>query len=158
MAKVKSIPDGFHTVTPYLTQRDSSKAIDFYKRAFGAHEVMRMAGPGGKGVGHAEIKIGDSIVFMSDEFPKGGTRAPESLGGATGSVFLYVSDVDQTFARAVRAGARAGMAPSNMFWGDRFGTLVDPFGHHWGVATHIEDVPPAEMEKRAKEAMAHMAG
>jgi len=154
---VKPIPDGFRTVTPYLTLRDAAPAIDFYKKAFGAQEVMRMPGPEGKGVMHAEIKIGDSMLFMSDEQPKGDTQAPESLGGATGSVLLYVPDVDATFNRAVQAGAKAIMPPANMFWGDRFAKLVDPFGHHWALATHKEDVPPDEMSRRAKEAMKQMA-
>src|SRR5437773_1413912 len=153
---VKPIPDGYHTATPYLTLGDAAQAIDFYKRAFGAQELMRMAGPGGKGVGHAEIKIGDSIVFLSDEFPQGGTRSPQALGGSTTSVMLYVPDVDAVFERAVKAGATSAMPPTDMFWGDRFGKLVDPFGHHWGVATHKEDVAPADMERRAKEAMAKM--
>ena len=155
---VKPIPDGFRTITPYLTLRDSAPAIDFYKKAFGAQEVMRMPGPEGKGVMHAEIKIGDSMLFMSDEHRQADTQAPESLGGATGSVLLYVPDVDATFNRAVQAGAKAIMPPTNMFWGDRFAKLVDPFGHHWGLATHKEDVPPDEMSRRAKEAMKQMAG
>jgi PhnB protein len=150
---VKPIPEGYHSVTPYLTLRDAGRAIDFYVKAFGAREVMRMPGPGGKGVGHAEIVIGDSHIFMSDEMPQAQTRAPESLGGSTGSVFLYVPDVDATFNRAVQAGAKVTMPLADMFWGDRFGTLVDPFGHHWGLATHTEDVPPQEMEKRMKAAM-----
>jgi len=153
----KPIPDGFRTVTPYLTLRDAAAGIEFYKRALGAQELMRMPGPGGKGVMHGEIKIGDSIIFLSDESPQGKTRAPESLGGATGSIFLYVPDVDAAFDRAVKAGARSEMPPTDMFWGDRFGSLVDPFGHHWGLATHVEDVPPKEMEQRAKKAMAEMA-
>jgi PhnB protein len=154
MAKATShIPPGYHTVTPYLTHRDTAQAIDFYKRALGAEELMRMPGPGGQGVGHAEIKIGDSIIFMSDESPHSQTRAPSSLGGATSSLFLYVPDVDAAFDRAVKAGAKVTMPPADMFWGDRFGTLADPFGHHWGLATHKEDVSPAEMEKRMKAQM-----
>lgn len=154
MAKATShVPAGYHTVTPYLTLRDAAQAIDFYTRALGAEELMRMPGPGGKGVGHAEIKIGDSIVFLSDESLHGQTRAPASLGGATGYLFLYVPDVDAAFDRAVKAGAKVTMPLADMFWGDRFGTLVDPFGHHWGLATHQEDVPPAEIEKRMKVQM-----
>lgn len=154
---VKPIPDGFRTITPYLTLRDGAQAIDFYRKAFGAQEVMRMPGADGKGVMHAEIKIGDSMLFLSDEFPQGGTQAPDSLGGATGSVFLYVQDVDATFDRAVKAGAKATMPPADMFWGDRFAKVVDPFGHHWGLATHKEDVPPNEMGRRAKDAMKEMS-
>jgi PhnB protein len=154
---VKPIPDGFRTITPYLTLRDGAQAIDFYKKAFGAQEVMRMPGAGGKGVMHAEIRIGDSMLFLSDEFPHGGTQAPDSLGGASGSVFLYVPDVDATFDRAVKAGAKPTMPPADMFWGDRFAKVVDPFGHHWGLATHKEDVPPDEMGRRAKEAMKEMS-
>jgi PhnB protein len=154
---VKPIPDGFRTITPYLTLRDGAQAIDFYKKAFGAQEVMRMPGAGGKGVMHAEIRIGDSMLFLSDEFPHGGTQAPDSLGGASGSVFLYVQDVDATFDRAVKAGAKPTMPPADMFWGDRFAKVVDPFGHHWGLATHKEDVPPDEMGRRAKEAMKEMS-
>jgi PhnB protein len=154
---VKPVPDGFRTITPYLTLRDGRPAIDFYKKAFGAQEVMRMPGPEGKGIMHAELRIGDSMLFLSDEFPQGDTQAPESLGGATASVFLYVPDVDATFNRAVEAGAKAIMPPADMFWGDRFGKLVDPFGHHWGLATHKEDVPSDEMSRRAKEAMKQMA-
>jgi PhnB protein len=154
---VKPIPDGFRTITPYLTLRDAAPAIDFYKKAFGAQEVMRMPGPEGKGVMHAELRIGDSMLFLSDELPHGDTQAPESLGGATGSVFLYVPDVDATFNKAVQVGAKAIMPPADMFWGDRFAKLVDPFGHHWGLATHKEEVPPDEMSRRAKEAMKQMA-
>jgi PhnB protein len=159
MAKATGpIPPGFHTVTPYLTLRDTAQAIDFYRRVFDATEIMRMPGPGGKGVAHAEIKIGDSIVFLSDEMPQSQTRAPSSLGGATGYLFLYVPDVDAAIERAVKAGAKVTMPAADMFWGDRFGTVADPFGHHWGLATHIEDVPPDEMERRAKAAMAQMGG
>ena len=154
---VKPIPDGFRTITPYLTLLDGGPAIDFYKKAFGAQEVMRMPGPQGKGIMHAELRIGDSMLFLSDEFPQGDTQAPASLGGATGSVFLYVPDVDATFNKAVQAGAKAITPPADMFWGDRFAKLVDPFGHHWALATHKEDVPPDEMSRRAKDAMKQMA-
>lgn len=155
--KVKAIPDGFHTVTPYLTVRGAARAIEFYKGAFGAEEVMRMPGPDGASVMHAEIKIGDSLVLLSDECPQGGTRSPQSLGGTTGSLLIYVDDVDKAFNRAVAAGATAEMPPMNMFWGDRFSKVNDPFGHSWSLATHVEDVPPEEMGKRAAEAMAQFA-
>jgi PhnB protein len=154
---VKPIPEGYRTVTPYLTVRNASDAIEFYKRAFGAEEMSRMQGPDGKSVMHAEIKIGDSIVMLSDEFPQGDTRAPQSLAGTTGSIILYVPDVDAAFQRAENAGARGTMPPADMFWGDRFGKLTDPFGHAWGLATHKEDVSPEEMKKRAQAAMAEMA-
>jgi PhnB protein len=154
--KAKPIPQGFRSVTPYLTVNDAARAIDYYKRAFGAQEVMRMEAPGGK-IGHAEIKIGDSIIMMADEMPGSGSRAPKSLGGNTAGIFLYVEDVDAVFKQAVSAGAQAEAQPADMFWGDRYGKLTDPFGHSWSVATHIEDVAPAEMSKRAQEAMAKMA-
>ena len=154
--KVNPIPKGYHTVTPYLVLDDASRAIEFYKKAFGAQEIMRMQGPAGK-IAHAEIKIGDSPVMISDEMPGASDRSPKSLGGSGVGIFLYVDDVDSVFNQAVSAGAKAEMPPEDMFWGDRFGKLVDPFGHHWALATHIEDVAPEDMEKRGKEAMAKMA-
>jgi PhnB protein len=155
--RVRPVPAGYHTATPYLTVKGAADAIDFYTRAFGAKEIMRMAAPGGV-LGHAEIRIGDSVVMLSDAFPQSSTRPPAELGGTTGYVFLYVPDVDRVFARAVAAGARVTMPLADMFWGDRFGTLLDPFGHAWGLATHKEDVPPREMAKRAQAAMAQMGG
>jgi len=152
---VQPIPKGYHSVTPYLVVNDAARAIDFYKRAFGAQEKMRMDGPGGK-IGHAELKIGDSIIMLSDETPGSGMRSPRSLGGTAAGVFLYVENVDSIFKQAVSAGAKADAQPSDMFWGDRFGKLTDPFGHQWSVATHKEDIAPDEMAKRAKEAMAKM--
>jgi PhnB protein len=152
----KPIPDGYRTVTPYLTVTGAAQALDFYKRAFGAQEVERMTGPDGQSVMHAEIRIGDSIVMLSDEFPQMGSRSPQTLGGTTASVFLYVPDVDTAFQRAIDAGAKATMAPTDMFWGDRFGKLVDPFGHEWGMATHKEDLGPEEIRKRGAAAMASM--
>lgn len=154
MAKTNPIPTGYHTATPYLTLNDCASAIDFYKKAFSAQEVMRMDGP--HGVGHAEIKIGDSVIMLADEMPGGGNRAPKSLGGTTSGVFLYVSDVDSSFKQAVEAGAKADMPPADMFWGDRFGKLTDPFGHSWSMATHKEDVAPEEMRKRMQQEMAKM--
>ena len=152
MATVKPVPEGFHTVTPYLVQQDTKRALEFYKRAFGAETRNLMPGPNGK-VMHAELKIGDSILFLSDEFPEMSpeTKSPASAGCVTASMFLYVSDVDATFKKAVDAGARAVMPVTDMFWGDRFGKVADPFGHHWGIATHKEDVPPQEMQKRQAE-------
>lgn len=152
---VKPIPEGYHTVTPYLAVNDGARAIEFYKRAFGAQERNRMDGPQGK-IGHAELKIGDSIVMLSDEMPGSGCRSPQSLGGTTVNIFLYVNDVDSVYNQAVRAGAKAEMPVADQFWGDRYGKITDPFGHSWSLATHKEDVAPAEMHKRAQEAMAKM--
>ncbi len=149
--KVNPIPSGYHTVTPYLVVNDGARAIDFYKQAFGAKELHRMGGPDGK-IGHAELKIGDSVIMLSDEMM--GNRSPQSLGGSPVSIFLYVDNVDSVFNQAVKAGAKSDMAPEDMFWGDRYGKLTDPFGHVWGLATHVEDVAPQEMEKRAQAAMA----
>ena len=153
---VKPIPEGFHSVTPMLTLKDTSLAIDFYKRAFGAKELMRMPGPDGKGVMHAELQIGDSRIFLADEHPEMGCRSPQSLGGTTAGLHLYVNDVDKAFAQAVAAGARATMPVADMFWGDRFGRVADPFGHEWSLATHTEDLTDEEMRKRATAAMAAM--
>lgn len=144
---VKPIPEGYHTATPYLTIRGAATAIDFYKKAFGAQELFRMPGPDGK-VMHAEIRIGDSNIMLADESPVTGSQAPVALNGTPVGVFLYVPDVDATFRQAVKAGAKETQPVQDMFWGDRFGRLTDPFGHKWMLATHIEDVTPAEMEKR----------
>jgi PhnB protein len=150
--KVDPIPRGYHTATPYLTLNDCARAIEFYKKAFGAQELMRMGGPQGK-IGHAELKIGDSIIMVADEMPGGVGRAPKSLGGTTAGVFLYVANVDSTYKQAVDAGAQGVMPPADMFWGDRFGTLTDPFGHTWSMATHTEDVAPDEMQRRMQREM-----
>ncbi len=156
--KTKPIPPGLHSVTPTLTMREAGKAIDFYKRAFGAEERMRFLAPDGKGIMHAEIKIGDSIIFLSDERPEMGCRGPQSLGGTPVGFFLYVEDVDQAFDRAVSAGAKSESPVSDMFWGDRCGQLTDPFGHKWTLATHKEDLTMEEIGKRAKGFFAQMAG
>ena len=153
--KVSAVPAGYHTVTPYLTVHDGAGALEFYTRALGAREVMRLAMPNGK-IGHAEIRLGDSIIMLSDESP-GSPKAPTSLGGTTGSVMLYVPNVDASFKKAMDAGCTSIMAPTDMFWGDRFGKLEDPYGNQWGMATHKEDVPPKQMAERAKAAMAAMA-
>lgn len=150
--QAKPIPQGFRTVTPYLTLNDAARALDFYKRAFGAQEVVRMDAPGGK-IGHAEIKIGDSLIMLGDEMPGSGCRSPQSLGGTTSGVMLYVENVDAAFNQAVSAGAQVESPLADMFWGDRYGRLKDPFGHSWSIATHKEDVAPAEMAKRMQEAM-----
>jgi len=151
--QVKPIPQGYHSLTPYLVVNDAQRAIDFYKRAFGASEIWRMEAAGGK-LSHVELKIGDSILMLSDEMPGGANRSPQALGGSAVSLFLYVEDVDKVFQQAKSAGAKADAPPADMFWGDRYGRLTDPFGHTWGLATHKEDVAPEEMAKRAKEAMA----
>jgi PhnB protein len=148
----KPIPDGYRTATPYLIVKGAAEAIEFYKRAFGATEMLRMADPQGK-VGHAEIKIGDSVIMLADEHPAMGYRSPRSLGGSSVSILLYLEDVDGVFERAVKAGAKAQRPVMNQFYGDRSGTLEDPFGHVWTVATHVEDVPPEEMKRRAQAAM-----
>ena len=145
--KVKSTPDGYHTATPYLIVKEAAKAIDFYKRAFGATESMRMPGPGGK-IMHAEIKIGDSPIMMADECPPMNAFSPQSIGGSPIFLMLYVEDVDKVTSQAIAAGATVEQAVKNQFYGDRSGTVVDPFGHRWTIATHIEDVSPEEMKRR----------
>jgi len=153
---VKPIPEGYHTLTPSLTVKDGAKAIEFYKKAFGAQERMRLPGPDGR-LMHAELQVGDSIVMLGEEMPEMGCKEPASVGAVSSSLYLYVPDVDAAFNRAVQAGAKALMPPADMFWGDRFGTVEDPSGHRWGLATHKEDPTPAEMEKRQKEFLASMA-
>ena len=152
----KAIPEGYHTITPHLTVRGADRAIEFYKRAFGAQELTRMPGPDGKGVIHAEIKIGDSIVFLNDELPDMRSRSPQSLGGIASMLHLYVEDVDAAFKLAVEAGAQVRMPVADMFWGDRYGKVIDPFGHEWGLGTHKEDLTPEEIEKRAQAFFAQM--
>jgi PhnB protein len=149
---VKPIPEGYHVVTPYLIVKGALRAIEFYKKAFGASEVARFDGPDGK-IGHAEIRIGDSPVMLADEYPDMGFRSPQSLGGAGVSLMIYVEQVDDMFARALSAGAKQLRAVQDQFYGDRSGTLEDPFGHVWTLSTHIEDVPPDELRKRAQEAV-----
>ena len=153
---VKPIPEGYRTVTPYLAVDDAAEAIEYYKKAFGAKERGRMETPDAK-IGHAELEIGDSLVMLSDPFPQATTRTPKELGGTSASVFLYVDDVDAVVKRAVDAGATVTMEVADQFWGDRFGSVQDPFGHSWSIATHVEDVPPEEMPERAKKAMAAMS-
>jgi PhnB protein len=149
---VKPIPDGYHTVTPYLIVNNAARAIDFYKRAFGATELVRMEQPGGK-VGHAEIEIGDSRIMLADEFPEMGARSPESLGGSPVSMLIYVEDVDARFRQAISAGAKELRPVKDQFYGDRSGTLADPFGHTWTIGTHTEDVTPEEMDRRMAKYM-----
>lgn len=149
--KPKPIPDGYHSATPYLIVNDAAGAIQFYKQAFGATVLVRMPKPNGK-IGHAEIKIGDSIIMLADEFPEINARSPRSLGGSPVSILLYVDDVDTTFAKAVEAGAKVQRPLADQFYGDRTGGIEDPFGHVWYIATHVEDVSPEEMKKRAAAA------
>jgi PhnB protein len=149
--KPKPIPDGYHTATPYLIVNDGARAIEFYKKAFGATELLRMPTPDGK-IGHAEIKIGDSPIMLADESPAMGARSPKSLGGSPVSILLYVEDVDKVFSQAVAAGAKVQRPVTDQFYGDRMGGVEDPFGHTWHVATHVEDVSPDEIRKRAAAA------
>jgi len=149
---VKAVPDGYRTATPYLIVKGAAEAIDFYKRVFGATEMLRMADPQGR-VGHAEVRIGDSVIMLADEHPAMGYRSPRALGGSSVSILLYLPDVDAVFERAVKAGGRALRPVMDQFYGDRSGTFEDPFGHLWTVATHVEDVTPEEMRRRAEAAM-----
>jgi PhnB protein len=154
---VKPIPEGYSTATPYLIVKDAAQAMDFYQRAFGAKERMRFAAPGGK-IGHAEIAIGDSIVMLADEYPDMGYRGPQALGGSPVLIHLYVEKVDELFARAVAAGAKPTRPVKDEPYGDRAGTLVDPFGHVWSISTHIEDVTPEEINRRFAEMMKKSGG
>jgi PhnB protein len=144
---VKAIPEGYYSLTPYLVCKDAAQAIEFYKKAFGAVETVRMDGPGGR-IMHAEVKIGNSILMLADENPERGHVSPATLGGTTGSVMLYADNVDATYKSALAAGAKSTSEPTDMFWGDRMATLTDPFGHNWAIATHTEDVSEEEMGKR----------
>ncbi len=152
---VKPIPEGYHTLTPYLTVRDAPRAIEFYKQAFGAKERGVMKDPSGK-VMHAELMIGDSIIMLADEFPQMGVVSPEAIGGSASGLHIYVEDVDAAFDRAVKAGGITEMPVMDMFWGDRYGKLKDPFGHKWSIATHKADLSTEEMDRGMKEAMAQM--
>ena len=149
---VSPIPEGYHSVTPYLVMKNAAAAIEFYKKAFGAVELLRMAAPGGK-IGHAEIKIGDSPVMLADEYPDMGFKGPESLGGTPVSLMVYVDDVDKIFPQAIAAGGKEVRPLQNQFYGDRSGTLTDPFGHAWTIGTHVEDVSEEELAERAEAAM-----
>ena len=153
---VKPIPEGYHTLTAYLAVDNATEAIEFYKRAFGAKERMRMDAPGGK-IGHAELEIGDSRIMLSDPWPQSNARPPKELGGTTMGIFMYSEDVDAAVRRAVDAGATVTMEPEDMFWGDRFGSVTDPYGHLWSIATHKEDLTPEELAERREAAMAAMS-
>jgi PhnB protein len=157
MSSVKPIPEGYHNVTPYLFVRSAASAMDFYKSAFGATEVVRMAGSNGK-IMHAELRIGDSIVMLADENPPTGVMSPQTVGGFSVGLHLYVENVDAVIQKAVENGAKPLRPIKNQFYGDRSGSLLDPFGHMWSVATHVEDVSPEEMRKRMTAAMSQTAG
>jgi PhnB protein len=146
--KTKPIPEGFNTLTPHLVVKGASKAIDFYEKAFSAEEIRRMPGPDGKSIMHAELKIGNSRLMLVDEFPEMNARGPESIGGTPVTIHMFVEDADTVFNRAVNAGAQVRMPLADMFWGDRYGVLADPFGHLWSIATHKEDLTPEEIRKR----------
>jgi PhnB protein len=150
--KVKAIPDGYHTVTPYLIVKGAAAALEFYKKAFGAEELYRMPGPDGM-VAHAEIQIGTSRVMLSDEFPEMGAKSPQSLGGVASNLMLYTRNVDALVEQAVKAGAKLPMPVADMFWGDRYAKVEDPFGHQWQLATRKENLSPKQMAKRAAAAM-----
>jgi len=154
---VKPIPEGYHTLSAYLAVDNASEAIEFYKRAFGAKERVRMDAPGGA-VGHAELEIGDSVIMLADPMPQALTKPPKQLGGTTMGLFMYSKDVDAAVEKAVEAGATVETEPDDMFWGDRFGSVVDPYGHVWSIATHKEDLSPEEIAERGKAAMAAMSG
>ena len=152
MSPVKPIPDGYPRVSPYLCVNGGTAALEFYKSVFGATERMRMPAPDGR-IGHAELQFGDSVIMLADEYPEMGVRSPHAIGGTPVTISVYVEDVDAVFNRAVAAGAKSVRAVETQFYGDRSGQFEDPFGHRWSVATHVEDVAPDEMERRAANAM-----
>lgn len=155
--KTSTVPDGYHTLTPYLTVRGASDAIEFYKKAFGATELCRLSMPDGK-IAHGEFKIGGSIFMISDENPGWDVASPEKLGGSPVALHLYVADADATFSGAIKAGAKETMPLANQFWGDRMGEVADPFGHRWLIATHIEDIDPSELQSRMEAYFAAKPG
>ena len=152
----KPIPEGYHTLTPYLAVDDATEAIEFYKRAFGAKETVRMDAPNGT-VGHAELEIGDSVIMLADPFPQASAKAPKDLGGTSVSLMMYVEDVDAAVKKAADAGGKITMEPEDQFWGDRLGSVADPFGHVWQIATHVEDLTPEQIAERGEAAMAAMS-
>jgi PhnB protein len=155
---VRAIPEGYHSVTPYLVVNDASAAIDFYKRAFDAKENYRLQGPDGKSILNAELMIGDSMVLLSDEFPHGGCRSPKSIGGSAVTLHIYTEDVDKVFNQAIAAGATIVMPIMDMFWGDRYGQLQDPFGHVWSIAMHKQDLSQEEIQKAGEAILKEMMG
>jgi PhnB protein len=156
MSEVKKIPEGYHSITPALIVKDGNAAIEFYKKGFGAEERHRMKSPDGR-IGHAELKIGDSIVMLTDEFPEMKCLSPKSIGGSAVSMYVYVEDVDDTFNKTVSAGAKVLDPVKDQFWGDRHGRIEDPFGHLWSIATHKKDLSPEDMKKAAEEAFSQMS-
>jgi len=158
MSQVKKIPDGYHSITPNLIVKDGVKAIEFYKKAFGAKERMRMTTPDGKALAHAELQVGNSVIMLVDEFPQMKCLSPLSIGDTPVGLFLYVDDVDKTFNQAVSAGAKVLDPVKDQFWGDRHGIIEDPFGHRWSISTHIKDPSPEELKKAADETFSQMCG
>jgi PhnB protein len=158
MPNVKPVPDGYHTINVTLSIKNAVEAIEWYKKAFGAQETMRAVGPDGKSIMHAEMKLGDCTFMLNDEFPEMKCFSPQTIGGTPVAMWLYVENVDQMFESATRAGAKTLQPVTDMFWGDRFGQVEDPYGHRWSIATHKEDVPPEEMKKRQEQFMKQMAG
>ena len=154
----QAIPEGFNTVNMYLIVPDAKEAIEFYQKAFGAEAGVHMPGPGGQGTMHAEVRIGNSMVMLTDENPAWEMKSPATLGGTPAGLHLYVDDADKLFQRAVDAGCQPIAPLMDAFWGDRYGKVLDPFGHQWGIATHVEDVPPEEMGQRAQKFFSEMAG
>jgi PhnB protein len=150
--RIKAVPEAYHTLTPHLVVKGAGQAIELYKKAFGAEEITRMPGPDGKSIMHAEMKIGDSRLFLVDEFPEMGTQGPLGIGGTPVTIHAYVEDVDTVFNRAVAAGAQVRMPLEDAFWGDRYGQVTDPFGHRWSLATRKEDLTPEEISQRAQAA------
>ena len=157
MSQVKKIPDGYHSITPYLNVKNGAEAIEFYKKAFGATEIMRILTPDGKSIAHAEIEINDSKLMLADEIPEMKNLSPTTLGGTSTGIFLYVDDVDKTFDQAVAEGAKILYPVKDQFWGDRHGSIEDPFGHRWSISTHIKDLSEEEMREAAQEAMSKMS-
>ena len=153
----RAVPEGFNTVSAYLIVKDAKEAIDFYQKAFGAESGVRMPGPDGQGTMHAELRIGNSTVMLTDENPQWGLKSPSTLGGTAAGLHLYVDDADKAFQRAIDAGCTVKAPLMDAFWGDRFGMVDDPYGHQWGIATHVEDVAPEDMAKRAAAFFADMA-
>lgn len=153
---VSAIPEGYSSITPHIVCSDAAKAIDFYKNAFGAEEICRMPGPDGKSVMHAEIQIGNARIMMAGENPDWDIKSPTTLGGSPVTIHLYVEDCDSAFKQAIDAGATVVMPPSDAFWGDRYCKVLDPFGHNWGIATHMQDLTPAQIEKNAEEFFKNM--
>ena len=158
MPNVKPVPSHMHTINVYLTVKNAAQAIEWYKKAFGAVEGDRCMGPDGKSVMHCELRVGDSTFMLSDEFPEMGCKSPQTLGGTPMATFCYFENADKVFEQVVKEGAKVTMPIADMFWGDRYGQVVDPYGHKWGIATHKEDLTPEQLKERSAKAMKEMAG